>query len=392
VTSCQASYSPSDAEDNKTSPISREDEGKDNSDGDHIVLEHEAPRLFVAASASSSSSERSVVKSRPETILSLSGQRSQAPAASAKTKPTVWSCRKDLWSMCRPSNFMGVVVFHLLGAFLGIRAISPAEATGMSELLASIIVKPQMMLVLLTLLLTSSTSMLVNDYYDTRSGVDAHKLKKPLVRGSVPTYVVKRFLSYLYAVLLLSLTVVPGVAARLTIMLGAMVTYWYTENLKPITWLKNFTCSSLIALAPLTSGAAAMELVSGGSGSRKTILNALSLWRLFAMLFFGFVGREIMMDINDVVDDRLHRVRTVPVKYGRKFASNVVLACTVFMSGFSLVGWTSGRQLALAALGSLAQTWRAFEVTLTQGEDTAVVDRAIEEGKLSVMFLLASYV
>ena len=108
-----------------------------------------------------------------------------------------------------------------------------------------------MVVVALALLLTSASSMVVNDYYDARSGVDARNMltralaagggvggggsgsaspgldmDKPLATGAIPMSVAKRFLSYLYAALLFCETAVPGVAARMTVIGGAMLTFW----------------------------------------------------------------------------------------------------------------------------------------------------------------------
>jgi 4-hydroxybenzoate polyprenyltransferase len=233
--------------------------------------------------------------------------------------------------------------------------------------------------------------MVVNDYYDTKLGVDSLKRNKPLVVGHVPMAVAKRFLYYMYAALLFSLTVVPGVPARLSVVVGLMLTFWYTKHLKPITWLKNFVCASVIALSPLTSGCAALA-IANSNNNKWHILTVLPLWRLTGMLFCGFLGREIIMDINDVVDDRLHKVRTVPVKYGRKFAAQVALVATAVMAGLAVAGKESTRQLVLAAVGSLWMLYRAWHVLRVQGEDRGVVERAVEDGKLAVVMLLASFV
>jgi 4-hydroxybenzoate polyprenyltransferase len=254
----------------------------------------------------------------------------------------------------------------------------------------------------------------VNDYFDYQLGIDAHKMYKPLVGGTVPIAVAKRFLYFLYSALLLCLPFVPGVPARISVVVGVMLSYQYTRHLKPITWLKNIVCASLIALSPATSGAAAYSLSSNKSWS--LLFGVPALWRLVGMNFLGFVGREILMDINDMEDDLAHDVRTVPVAFGRKFAAKVALSCTAAMTVAATMGpvwqirqavgssltWTTllstlrtspaTRKLMLASIGSLAMMRRAWQVYKTEGEDRDIVERAIEEGKLSVMFLLASFV
>jgi 4-hydroxybenzoate polyprenyltransferase len=226
-------------------------------------------------------------------------------------------------------------------------------------------------------------------------------------------------LGFLYAALLLCISVVPGIPARLSIVGGAMLTFLYTQHLKPITWVKTITCALLIALAPVTSGTAALSLdqitaVMSGSNNNNNMLHelllgdrAVSLGRLVGMLFFGFLGREILMDINDVVDDRLHKIKTVPVRYGRQFASRVAFLSTLLMAGLCLLNATTApttaaatsigairnpRALAFAVLGSLAQLRRAYQVLRTDGTSRDLVSQAVEEGKITVLLLLASFV
>jgi 4-hydroxybenzoate polyprenyltransferase len=353
---------------NSTAMDARDNDGHESMSlqDDHVAIE--TPQVFVATASSS-----------PALAAAVTG--ASTTSTPITPTPTVLSCWRPLLAMTRPSNFLGVVMFHLLGTHLATK--------GTKESMTLLLSTPTMCVVLFTLLLTSATSMVVNDYYDTKLGVDSLKRNKPLVIGHVPMAVAKRFLYYLYAALLFSLTVVPGVPARLSVVVGLMLTFWYTKHLKPITWLKNVVCASLMALSPLTSGSAALATASA---NKWHVLTVLPLWRLTGMLFCGFLGREIMMDINDVVDDRLHKVKTVPVKYGRKFAAQVSLVATAVMAGLALAGKESSRQLVFAGIGSSWMLYRAWQVLRVQGEDRVVVDRAVEDGKLAVMMLLASFV
>jgi 4-hydroxybenzoate polyprenyltransferase len=303
------------------------------------------------------------------------------------SKPTVQSCWPDLLAMTRPYNLPVVVLFHMLGIYL-----SPQNAGFWKVLFA-----PSMMVTLMALLLTSSTSMLVNDYYDFKLGHDSMKPFQPLNTPSrLPLNVVKRFLSYLYAGALVCVTMVPGVPARMAVVMGLMLTFWYTQHLKPRTWLKNVVCASLVALSPLTSAVATMAL-TGSSGGWTPLV------RVVSMLFIGILGREITMDISDVSDDRLHGVRTVPVVYGTKFASAAGLGCSVAVTALSVVGplgeslsgnWNTPllRRSILAGVGGIAQLRRGWHVFQTEGQDAEVVNKAVNEGLLTVVLLLASFV
>jgi 4-hydroxybenzoate polyprenyltransferase len=352
----------------------------------------------AAAAAAAPSSNSSVVVTAATSIQPLShGYHDHSvtpPPQEHYPTPSVKSCLPDLIAMTRPSNLPGVVLFHMLGTYLAIQnSATPYWSTLLS---------PSMMITLMALLLTSSTSMLVNDYYDFKLGNDSNKLFKPLNTPSRLTLIVaKRFLSYLYAAALVCVAMVPGAPARMSVVMGLMMTFWYTQHLKPRTWLKNAVCASLIALSPLTSGVAAISLTGTATTGWSQLL------RVVSMLFIGILGREMTMDINDAEDDSNHGVRTVPVVYGRKFASTAALVCSMGVTGLAILGpllqslagdvmisWRSplARRWLLAILGGTAQVRRGWQVFKSEGQDPETVKTAVEEGLLTVVVLLASFV
>jgi len=377
---------------------SNENQDEDDDNDDAVSLEEPLSHNLSSdvtlaektASTSSAKTESQVPTNNGHPVSrSQQKQFSDSTVSSASKQATVQSCLPDLYAMMRPSNLPGVVLFHMLGIHLAVKA------SGMA--FWKLLVCPSMMVTLLALLLTSSTSMLVNDYYDYKLDHDSDKLDKPLASEKVPLRVVKRFLSYLYAAALVCMAFIPGAPARLAVVNGLMLTFWYTQHLKPKTWLKNTVCASLIALSPLASGVAAMAYTQIPSSGVTPLL------RVVSMLFVGILGREMTMDINDVQDDMKHGVRTVPVVYGRKFASTIGLICSLGVAGLALsgpivelVGGSTGkgvlRRLILASFGSLAQIGRASQVFRTEGQDSAIVSRAVDEGLLSVVLLLASFV
>lgn len=226
----------------------------------------------------------------------------------------------------------------------------------------------------------------------------------------------KKFLYYLYQCIAIALTFVPGVPARLMVVIGNMLTYWYTKHLKPITWLKNVVCASVMAISPATSGAATFHLLSTRNSFR--VFGVSALLRLVIGLFAGFIGREILMDINDVDEDRECNVRTVPVAHGNRFASKAAFISTAAMAACAMMGplWRLGaslgsdlswgaltsalssnpggatRQLVFASLGCLPQVRRAFDVYKTEGEDRPTIEKAVDESKLTFVLILASFV
>lgn len=370
---------------------------EDEEDAENAATVFSSDTTVVGVAAATTSSNSSVVMTAASLIHPLShgyhDHMLAPPPAGGTPHTTIKSCLPDLFAMTRPSNIPAVVLFHMLGIYLAL------QNSGVSYW--KVLLSPSMMITMMALLLTSATSMLVNDYYDYKLGVDANKLFKPLNTPSrLPLVVAKRFLSYLYAAALVCVTMVPGAPARMAVVMGLMLTFWYTQHLKPRTWLKNAVCASLIALSPLTSGVAAMSL----TGTAST--GWLPLLRVVCMLFVGILGREMTMDINDVQDDSNHGVRTVPVVYGRKFASTVALACSMGVTALALLGpleqslggklssWRSPlvRRWLLAILGGTAQLRRGWQVFQSEGQDPEIVSRAVEEGLLTVVVLLASFV
>ena len=358
----------------------------------------------------------------------------------------------QLVAMTRPKNLPGVVLFHMLGTWLTFQSvmslIEKNAATAASSFVTvpavsyqQLLLQPPMVITLLALVLTSSTSMLVNDYYDYKLGNDEgkdHKHKNILLssssssssspssssglvvvdddpKGYLPPILVKRFTSYLYATALFCTTCVPGTAARSAVIGGLMLTFWYTQHLKPRTWLKNFVCGGLIAASPLTSSMAAMSWLAQRYDLTTSFRSQMTLVRLFATVFIGIVGREMTMDINDVNDDAKHNVRTVPVVYGRRFASRIGVVCSLCVLSLGIIGplydmiitGTVGsitgsssrrrlivniRRLTMATIGGLAQLRRSWQVFQTEGNDADVVDVAVDEGLLTVILLMASFV
>lgn len=320
---------------------------------------------------------------------------------------TIWAERGPLFRMTRPSSIPGVVLFHMIGTYLAL------EYLGQTNRYWSVLLKqPCMWLTLLCENLVSSTSMIVNDYYDAKLGRDLYKQvnlqKKVLLNGQVTLPMAKRFVTGLYSTALWLVCFLPGVPTRLLVTSSLMLTYLYTKHLKPLFGVKNVVCASLVALTPWTSASAAMHLVG------KSSLFVPSLWRLFASLFFGVMGREIMLDCNDVAADKQAGIDTLPVVDGLKFSSTVALGTTVCMSAIATVqpllnlikSWAStdslwnalksspvtSRRLGFALLSSIIMLRRSWQVYATRGEDPKVTSKAVDESLITVIFLLASFV
>ena len=337
--------------------------------------------------------------------------------AAPLSTPTIWNSLGELTRLTRPVNFPGICLFHMLGVYLALDHVGQT-----SQYWRVLMADPTMWLVLSALILTSSTSMVVNDYYDCKLGRDSDPTR-PLVNGTLPMPLVRCYVSYLYAACLVCVAFLPGVPARLSVVLALMLTYLYTKHLKPITWIKNLVCAVLIAFSPFTSASSAIFRTVGSESQNGTLIRVLSvpsLWRLVSILFVGFIGREMTMDLNDVEPDRAVGVLTVPVRYGRRFGSRfallmsgmAVLLATVYPAidlGMVVLGNHSANIAAsvwirlastprriwrflLALTGSSLLLRRSLQVYRTEGQNRDIVQQAVDEGLLSILFILASFV
>lgn len=110
---------------------------------------------------------------------------------------------KQLLLLCRPINFPIVFLFHVLGVHQALEFWKATMQPASSPMLFSMLTTPSMLFVFMSLMLVTSTSMITNDYYDARLGVDVvsttggkreeYEHYHPLAEGTVPFTVTKTF-------------------------------------------------------------------------------------------------------------------------------------------------------------------------------------------------------
>lgn len=206
-----------------------------------------------------------------------------------------------IFQMCRPKNLPACVLIHVAA----LRSIQNAVASDLS--LQELLFRPGILATLAALLLITSVSMLLNDYYDSKSGVDFENNdrtdgeEKPLVSGVISRAVVRQVITVLCIAIITCTFAVPSNVAKLGIVASGVAVYYYTEYIKPITWVKNICCATLIAASPVVSAFAAFRQIL--RDSPKTVaLSASSLFPIGRMVFSMFswcMSREIVMDIRD---------------------------------------------------------------------------------------------
>ena len=104
-------------------------------------------------------------------------------------------------------------------------------------------------------------------------------------------------------------------------------------------------------------------------------------------------------------------LQTVPVQYGRRFASKVALAFSGLFSALAISGPLSSyfqsirafevssrwnvvlyARLVLATIGGLSMFWNMMKVVNSEGDDREICNRAVDSSLISVAFVLLSFV
>ena len=200
------------------------------------------PPLGLSAAESSSPSSSSS-SSSPAAAVSAqtSSSSSSSTSAAAKGPSSKWPAYVQ---MCRPGNLPASLLFVLGGAMATTH--DPAAALRWPVLLAAA-----------NTCLVTTSSCVVNDYFDFRVGTDADDDGNLVASGALALEDVKGFVSKLYSVLLYGICLAPTAPIRLLLMAGSVSTFVYTKRLKPYTWLKNLSVAFICAMAPAVGGMAA---------------------------------------------------------------------------------------------------------------------------------------
>ncbi|KAH8076039.1 hypothetical protein JL721_22 [Aureococcus anophagefferens] len=184
--------------------------------------------------------------------------------------------------MARPNTLPMGAALVAAGAW-GTRGAPPAAADVGSALRLGVAVA-------CTTIVTAG-SMLINDYFDHKHGVDTRATKpdRPLVAGDVRPATVKLVLKWAYAALLALICLIDTATMRLWVLANALATYVYTRHLKPVPVVKNAACAAVVAMAVGLGGLAR----GGGVGSLAPLGPAMAATA-------GLIcHREMLMDCKD---------------------------------------------------------------------------------------------
>lgn len=94
----------------------------------------------------------------------------------------------------------------------------------------------------------------------------------------------------------------------------------YTPFLKRIPLLKNISCSSMIAFAPIFTG---LSVINANAN-----IHLLAI--LVRLVFFGSLQIEMLLDICDQEGDEMNGIRTIPVLFGKERTLTSVVRIFLF--------------------------------------------------------------
>jgi 4-hydroxybenzoate polyprenyltransferase len=218
------------------------------------------------------------------------------------------------FKLTRPEGLAYEFALPLFGSYLATKNIATS-------------VSPSALLIAFITTLVASNSMVINDYYDYKSGTDNLKDSKILNKKILTSEEVLYFSMYLALTCYYLTSLVNNNIIRNIISNTIILTYLYTPVLKNIPFVKNIVVAFIVAQAPLVGGLA----VSG---------NIYYIKPAIVYLFNFIMWQELMLDIMDMEGDKKNNIKTIPVIYGYKNANIIgilyLLLGTLLPYGLSL--------------------------------------------------------
>ncbi|EKX47689.1 hypothetical protein GUITHDRAFT_49490, partial [Guillardia theta CCMP2712] len=202
--------------------------------------------------------------------------------------------------MTRPQNIPAELGLSLAGSLFASRSLA-------------CLADPLVWLVALFSASVGVGSMLINDYFDYRSGADAYK-SNPMAEGTVhPEQALLAASSWYLMSFFFACILLESFQLRALVSVSLLLTFLYTPLLKGVLFLKNLVVAFVIAQAIVLGG-----LAVGDVRMQSTLLPSLYMFCLI-------LWQEVLMDIRDVRGDAEAGIRTIPVVLGCKFAALLAL-------------------------------------------------------------------
>lgn len=169
----------------------------------------------------------------------------------------------------------------------------------------NIFTNPTLYLVAILSVIIGSNSMIINDYFDYKNGIDINKKNKILNKGYITTEEVIYISNLLNLISYYLICIINNNLLRIILSNSIIYIYIYTPLLKPIPLFKN------IGVA-LTISQSLMVGVLAINGDIIKIIPSI------IYLFNIIMWQELILDIIDMVNDKKSGIKTIPVIFGYK--------------------------------------------------------------------------
>lgn len=216
---------------------------------------------------------------------------------------------KSFIKLIRYNNLLPVFLLNLSGGFM----INPS--------FNNLLYNTNFQLSSIITSLIMSTSMIINDIYDIEIDKINNKIR-PLVTGEITKFEAI-ILVIIFSILIEYLNLFLSINLQMIIHISLFLIYIYTPILKKIFLVKNLFCAFLVSFSIFFSGLSTSTSLLFYNQNYELFLIELNL------IFFGSLYNEILLDITDIIGDKINKIYTIPVIFGKKNA--LILDCLILL-------------------------------------------------------------
>lgn len=235
----------------------------------------------------------------------------------------------------------------------------------------NILANPTVYLVAILSVIIGSNSMIINDYFDYKNGVDINKKNKILNKGHITTEEVIYISNLLNLISYYLISIINNNLLRIILSNSIISIYIYTPLLKPLPLLKNIYVALTIS----------QSLVVGALVIDKDIIKIIpSIIYLFNIIMW----QELILDINDMKNDKKSGIKTIPVIFGYKKTN--ILSLIFLIMGIILPYLCKEIKLLEFVFFTLLQSPLLFMTFNVIKKNTILNKKAINISRMVILF------
>jgi len=234
------------------------------------------------------------------------------------SKYTIQDKITGLSNLIRPVNILPTLFLTLFGGWV----VHPSY---------TLFVSPNFVITMIITVIIMSTSMVLNDIYDVEIDKQNNPTR-PLITGVITLQeaislagsllCIAEYLNLCYLSSNLQWIVHVSIANIIL----------YTPVFKRITFIKNVSCASLVALSIFFGALSTDTFIEIHYGFP---ILSISL----SLVFLGSLYNEVLLDICDINGDKQHNIYTIPVVFGKKLSwifASFILYSNIFLNSTAL--------------------------------------------------------